>query len=705
MESQSVAFGDICVDLGRQTVTRGGEPVPLEPKTFDVLRFLLDHRERLVTKDELLDAVWKDVFVTPNVLSRAVAQLRKGLGDEAHDPRYIETVARRGYRFIGHVSAAPPAEPRLEPALSIPRSRRWGGWGAGVAVIAAILVILSAGWSLRGRLGGAAGLRLPSVERLTASADVIDAVVSRDGKYLAYVRSSGGVQSLWLRQLGESNPLQLVPPAAVGFWGLSFAPDSTAIYYAVKGSSPPANPAGVLYSLPVLPGPPPRRILQGIDSAVTFSPDGSRIAFYRIEPGAAGRSALVVAHADGTDVRTLAVSRAPDRFVPAFYSAPAWSPDGARIAAALQHDDGRRASLLLVDVPSGRQTVLRGQLASAGFTAWTRDGDVLFVGKTEAWSPGTSQIWLQPVTGSEPRRLTADTAEYRNVSVSADGKMLVAVGSDRQTALWRVPVQPRGGGVRLPSMSGDGVGGMAALGDRLLFTAFDAGEPQLWTMSADGSDRRQLTDGGWSAWPCVSPDARTIYFVSRRSGRNGIWRMNADGGDPVLLTAVSYAAALRATPDGAWLYFTAPFENEDSTWRVPTGGGAAQLVVPGLGWAAISPDGRKLAGNWRATPQAPYVLATFPIDGGDPVERFTGNYFATGGGQRVQWTPDGAALLFMTTERANIWRQPLAGGEAERVTDFPEGDVFGFDVSRSGGELILARGLSMRDAYLITGFR
>jgi DNA-binding winged helix-turn-helix (wHTH) protein len=92
-------FDGIAVDTARLAVTRAGVPIDLEPKVFDVLVFLITHRERLVTKDELLDAVWRDTFVTPNALTRAVGQLRKALGDDAGTPRYIETVAKRGYRF------------------------------------------------------------------------------------------------------------------------------------------------------------------------------------------------------------------------------------------------------------------------------------------------------------------------------------------------------------------------------------------------------------------------------------------------------------------------------------------------------------------------------------------------------------------------------------------------------------------------------
>ena len=113
MSPEVFRFEDITVDLRRMSVTRGGQPISIEPKTFDVLRYLIEHRDRLVTKEELLDAAWKDTFVTPNVLTRAVAQLRKALGDDAFEARYIETVAKRGYRFIAPVSIESSEAPAM----------------------------------------------------------------------------------------------------------------------------------------------------------------------------------------------------------------------------------------------------------------------------------------------------------------------------------------------------------------------------------------------------------------------------------------------------------------------------------------------------------------------------------------------------------------------------------------------------------------
>src|SRR5688572_6436776 len=123
-------FGDVEFDPRGFRLTRGGEPVDVEPKTLEVLGFLLENRGRLVEKRELLGAVWRDAVVTEGALTRVIAQLRKAIGDEARDARYLETVPTRGYRFLAEVDVQPdgearPAPPRVEPPEAPrPRSRR-----------------------------------------------------------------------------------------------------------------------------------------------------------------------------------------------------------------------------------------------------------------------------------------------------------------------------------------------------------------------------------------------------------------------------------------------------------------------------------------------------------------------------------------------------------------------------------------------------
>ena len=122
-------FGDFRVDLRTMSLSKQGQIVPVEPKVFDVLCRLIEHRDRVLTKDELLDLVWPGTFVTPNALTRAVAQLRKALGDDAGEATLIATVSKRGYRWVAPVTVVdraasantPVAAPEAPPSPAI----RW----------------------------------------------------------------------------------------------------------------------------------------------------------------------------------------------------------------------------------------------------------------------------------------------------------------------------------------------------------------------------------------------------------------------------------------------------------------------------------------------------------------------------------------------------------------------------------------------------
>src|SRR6266446_6426512 len=114
--SKSYRFGQFVLDPGRRTLSRADSPVSLTPKAFDVLLFLVQNPNRLVTKDELLKGVWGDAFVEEGNLTQYISHLRKALGDNSEDSRLIVTIARRGYQFTATVSVAEAAEiPRPGP--------------------------------------------------------------------------------------------------------------------------------------------------------------------------------------------------------------------------------------------------------------------------------------------------------------------------------------------------------------------------------------------------------------------------------------------------------------------------------------------------------------------------------------------------------------------------------------------------------------
>src|SRR5215831_19590806 len=120
MPSSQWVFGPFRLDPANACLWYGVEAVVLPPKAFDVLHYLVTHPDRLVTKDELLDAVWPETAVTDAVVRNAIGILRKVLGDTAQTPRYIATVPRRGYRFLAqvaeHTEAAPSSDTPVAPS-------------------------------------------------------------------------------------------------------------------------------------------------------------------------------------------------------------------------------------------------------------------------------------------------------------------------------------------------------------------------------------------------------------------------------------------------------------------------------------------------------------------------------------------------------------------------------------------------------------
>jgi DNA-binding winged helix-turn-helix (wHTH) protein/Tol biopolymer transport system component len=694
-------FGDVRVDLGRMTVFRGASPVPLEPKAFDVLVYLLEHRDRLVTKDELLDAAWAGTFVTPNVLTRAIAQIRKGLGDESHEARYIETVARRGYRFIASAVVERGDPPTASVTVASPPAtahRRMSRRAMAIAT-AGLAIVCAAGTAVF--LLRHAAARELSIRRITATGNVIDAIVSPDGKYVAYVESDAGLQALYLRQITGARPIELVPAASVAYWQMAFAPDGQSIFYGLRTKS---DPAGVLLQVPVLGGT-SRRILSGIDSGVTFSPDGSQLAFYRVD-GKAGASAIVIARTDGTGERVVVTKRPPE-FLGGFFAAPSWSPDGARISAFVRNGDTRFLHMVMVDVASGAEASFSSRYRFATCTLWARNGAGIFY---VAAPPGTlpsgtgGQIYFQPFPTGDPVRITNDIIEYRNISATADGHSIVSVGFDLNSQLFVVPYEG-GEPQRVSAARWDGSRGLEWMPDgrHILFTRPQQVQYTIWSAASDGSDARQLPLEGMALWPNVSPDGRTLVFSGGTGNQSGIWRAALDGSGRQLLVHTSNVSSVSVAPAGI-AYYSTDAEGVISTFRVPVSGGNPELLAPSFFAGRVSHNGRMLAGVYRQSPSAPFTYAILDAQSGKVI-RSLYDFGPGAGTTSPAWTPDDSAVLYTTSDRKNIWRQDLNGGVPQRVTSFSDLIVFSFAPSPDGRTLLLARGTMVRDAFLISNVR
>ena len=306
----------------------------------------------------------------------------------------------------------------------------------------------------------------------------------------------------------------------------------------------------------------------------------------------------------------------------------------------------------------------------------------------------------------EPRRVTPDLLEYRNVSVRADGAAFVSVGLDAAYTLWRIPL--RGGSPqRIASERYDGLLGVAPLADgRTIVSSGERGNTQLALLARDGNGRQILTRDGTNLWPAVTPDGSTVAFVSNRDGQTGIWRMNVDGSGARLLAHLPRPSWLSVTPDGRFVICASIGDDGSTvaTWRVSLDGGEPTQIAAHIDRPAVSPDGRLLAGINVAPGASRLTLVTLPLDGSAPPRELGTIAPATANGL-LEWTADGNGILFSTVERTNVWLQPLSGEPPRRVTDLATLDIVRGRRSPDGQSLIVARGSAQTDAYLVSGFR
>src|SRR5262249_33859857 len=163
----TLEFGALRVDLRAFTVLRDGVRVDLEPKAFDLLALLVERRGELVTKHEILDRIWKDTAVTDNALTRIVAQLRKAIGDDAREAKYIETVPTRGYRWIASPAAGAVPPPEARPIGLDARPRAWLRPAMATGTVVLIAVAAALAFARRGAAGGAHTVEVLATTQVT----------------------------------------------------------------------------------------------------------------------------------------------------------------------------------------------------------------------------------------------------------------------------------------------------------------------------------------------------------------------------------------------------------------------------------------------------------------------------------------------------------------------------------------------------------
>jgi serine/threonine protein kinase/Tol biopolymer transport system component len=588
-------------------------------------------------------------------------------------------------------------------ATVTPRRRSW--WPA-IAIVALLVAFAGAFAIFRTRPETSPNPPAPPmrINRVTANGNVISAAISPDGKFVTYVVSQQGEQSLWVRQTVSGQSLQLIPPKRTAYWGVAFAPDGT-IYFGTKDA---AYPAGAIHQIDALGGT-PRTLITAIDCQPAFSPDGSQMVFLRAGHPKPDQSAMIIARSDGTNERVLASITAPEIFVPLFYTGPSWAPDGKSIAVSVVNRDKFAGRIVSVDVATGALTTLaQGDWSSVNQVAWMPDGRGL-VAIAGHRGHTSGQVWFVRPREGTVTPITNDLFDYRAVSITADGKSLVTVASEGTSDIYvhRDGDEPK----KITTGRMDGSYGVAiTAGGRIAYTSLETGKLDIWSMNLDGDNRTLLTrDANENRYPRMSADGRTIVYISVTPKGTELCRMNADGTGRRVLSVATPNTAADVSPDGRFVIFEKLHATADGAGvviaRVPIDGGPAE-VLTGIGSSRprYSPDGSLIALYTRDPKTRTLELTVIDAVTRQEVKRldFAPPFTASD----IGWTADGRGLIANTapSDRANLWLVPLDGSAPQKLTRFDERHIMAFVPLPDRKGWVIARGTLSRDAVLITGF-
>ncbi|HSS21839.1 MAG TPA: protein kinase [Pyrinomonadaceae bacterium] len=593
---------------------------------------------------------------------------------------------------------APVGAPTVSSAEYLVKSMGRHKLAMGIAVVV-LLGLLAGGvafWLSR-RGGTAHTFRKVKLSQLTSTGKAILAAMSPDGKYVVHAVSDGTLTSLWVRQVATSSNVQIVAPGPLRFIGLTFSPDGNYVYYVVYDGN---NPLGVAYQIPVLGGQ-PQKIMEDVDTPLTFSPDGKQFAWIRNFPQS-GETTLMIANSDGSSPRKVASRARPKRFGVGNGLGPAWAPEGESIACPVAGPENGidRSAIVLVNAMSGtEQDVTPQRWGFVQQVAWAPHGAGLLVSAQELQA-GSSQIWYVTVPGGTVEKVTNDLNNYNGASLSGDGTKLATVQRKVSSSVWFAPLANADSGQKLTSGTNEGGGGIALLPDgRIVYSVTATGTADLFVVNSDGSNPRQLTsNAAVNVQPAVSADGRWIVFLSTRTGAPHIWRIDTEGNNLKQLTNGIAEVNPEISPDGQWVIFQDI--NDLGLSKVSIEGGAVVQITDKLvSQGAISPDGKLIACRYREQGLSPFKLGILDFATGQVLKTFDtppqdGAY---------RWSADGRAVLYSVRQNgvSNIWSQSIDGGTPKQLTNFKSDLIFGFNISKDGKSVAVTRGSVANDVLLI----
>jgi eukaryotic-like serine/threonine-protein kinase len=555
-----------------------------------------------------------------------------------------------------------------------------------VAVVAAVSVWIS-------RRPHGFNLQNMKISQVTTTGNAGAAALSPDGRYIVYVLRDGAQESLWVQQMATGSNVQLLAPDQVHFVAVSFTPDGNYLMF-VRSDKTTSN-YRFLYQMPVLGGT-PKQLVRDVDSAPAFSPDGQRIAYIRGIVERPGNDFLI-ANADGSAERVLAerTGFGPGR------ASITWSADGRALAVVSPETRSGVGQWVLetISPDTGEVHDLRVFSSPAQAAAWLPDSSGLLVAGLDTESL-LNQIWFVSYPKGEISRFTNDLADYETccLEVTRDGHSLVALQDTHLSDLWFAKAD---GADAKQITSGQNLGfDLFWLSDQLAAANLRS---QWFRIAPNGGPISPLfNDHELRFQLSACADGKRIVYGAVHRGIVELWSSDADGANAAKITSKPLFAAGFCTPDSQSVIYAA----EDSIWRSPIGGGTPEKTNLPLAQSGFSRDGKLMFYSSQKI-QGGAMEAKLVVTPAFEPKTILHTFDAPYGIQAPVFTPDGKAIAFLLNRNraTNIWELPLSGNGPLPLTKFTSGDMFAFSWSWDGKQLAFSRGQLKTDVILMSNFR
>ena len=584
-----IRFGLFEADLAARELRKRGRKIPLQDQPFRVLSLLVQRPGELIPREEFQKALWPgDTFVEfDEGLNKAVQKLRQALDDSSDNPRFIETLPRKGYRFIAPVTgngteaatekAQPPAQPDLQRS-----SRERLAWLLLGLVSIALVAFAGIYFSF---LRPPAHAALKTVPLTTYPGRQITPALSPDGKQVAFAwdGEKGENLHIYVKLVDAGTPLRLTNSSSNEF-DPAWSPDGRYLAFcrqSVDGSG--------VWIIPSLGG--VERKLGG--SAVTssngtfcgglsWSPDGKFLAV-RGTAAVLEPYGIFLFSLDSGTARRLT---SPPREYSGDWN-PRFSPDGKELAFVRYYSYRGEVYLLPLTAdakPAGEPHALTSDERWVPYIDWTADGRRIIYSSGQ---DGKTALFAVPSSGGSPEPVPIAGENPTAITVSRTGSRLVYERDLVDSNIWRVPGPNSSDNKTAPapviaSSEMDREPQYSPDGSKIVFASARSGAFQIWVSDQEGHNPLQLTyyggvDVGSPRW---SPDSRWIAYDCSQTGNWEIYIISAEGGRPRRLTmGTSNRIRPSWSRDGRWIYFSDNVTGDRQVWKMPVQGGSAIQVT------------------------------------------------------------------------------------------------------------------------------